>query len=421
MFRKNVRYCSEAGSAWLMYSPLIGRKTFRMTIVLKESINEKKLKEAVKDMKTRVPKFFVRLERNCIRDYFVYAEDIDVVEQAPGIPPREIQLFNTKKPLFRVIHSGKSISLEADHELTDGYGAMLFLRSLLARYFQLIGININYCDYIHFIEDAPKDEEFADCFTECRINEKIPLNILKDDENTFNTKLGDYQDFCRLVNISMNTKDVIHQSKIHGTSVTEYFAAVILYAFYLNSDKPVTDRMCINIPISLRGLVGSKTMRNFSDTITIGLIPSMGRGASFSEFVSSLKGSITLRTDKKALMQRINKSIMEIQNPLFNKLPRFIKLYFFKKKYYCYHGSSVSSFSNIGLIDYPKEMAEHIELQYVAPIKIRQNQVAFCCMSTYNKCVITASQGNFKMEVVDKIIETLKLNGLDVDVWCVEE
>ena len=68
----------KLGKDWLLNCPIEGRKSFRMTVVIKKNVNEKILRKAALDLSARLPKFSVRIKRGIIRDYFIYAEDVRI-------------------------------------------------------------------------------------------------------------------------------------------------------------------------------------------------------------------------------------------------------------------------------------------------------------------------------------------------------
>lgn len=61
----------KLGKDWLLNCPIEGRKSFRMTVVIKKNVNEKILRKAALDLSARLPKFSVRIKRGIIRDYFI--------------------------------------------------------------------------------------------------------------------------------------------------------------------------------------------------------------------------------------------------------------------------------------------------------------------------------------------------------------
>lgn len=413
---KEQRRCYDCGSAWVSYSPLEWRKVFCMVIEIDDKINADILKKAVKEMRDRLPRFFVNLKRTKFKDYYICTEDIDIVEEAPGNPIRTVPLFDEKKPLFRILYKENKLFIEFDHGLTDGNGMMMFFRSLITHYFELLGTQIGVYEYIHSIREQESGEEYIDNYIRCRVKEKIPMELLKDPENTVSNSLGEYQKYCYITVITFQTKDIVDKARKYFVSVTEYFATVILYAFYLEQQPQKGERMCINIPFDLRVVMGNQTLRNSSDTITIGLIPSSSQGASFLEFISSIRGQIKRRTEKGVLMQRIKRSVLITQNPFFKSLPQSLKLLAYIKHYYRLHGSSVTSFSNLGLVKYPKEVCGHIKSEYVAAVtNVRRGQVAFYCMSTEDKCVLTASHGSKDMDVINRLKKLLDSDDLEYE------
>jgi hypothetical protein len=70
-----------------------------------------------------------------------------------------------KKSAFRVIVYQNRIAVEFFHALTDGTGALIFLKNLVAEYLeQKHGISIPFEDGIMDRRTEPKDQELEDCF-----------------------------------------------------------------------------------------------------------------------------------------------------------------------------------------------------------------------------------------------------------------
>ena len=134
------------------------------------------------------------------------------------------------------------------------------------------------------------------------------------------------------------------------------------------------------------------------------------------DFIMEIKGSIKERLDRDTLILRINASVTKVENSALKILPRFIKLQIFKKLYYQYHGPSLTSLSNLGLVKYPSEIDEYVDSEYVVPFRIRKMQESFCCMSTSEKCIISAIEGSKELFIVDKVIEILKQNGFNIEL-----
>ena len=412
----------KTGKDWLLNCPIKGRKSFKMTVKIKNDVNEEILKKAVMDLSLRLPKFSVRIKRGLIRDYFIYAEEHDIVKEDLNILEKNIEILKTKKPLYRILYTRNTISLEADHELTDGYGAMMYLRSLIVRYFQLLGVKIAKCKDIHFVEELPKMEEFEDCYLRCKSSPNISLSKIKDDTiNVLYFNGGQYCDLVRLTNICLSIEELKKKTKEYNITVTEYLSAVILYAYFCILEKPIKRKMCITIPINLRNIIGGETLRNFSDTITIGIKPPQKDEVTLDDFIKMLNGTIKERLNPHMVISRVNASVTKVENSMLRFLPRFIKLHIFKKLYYEYHGSSLTSFSNLGIVKYPNEIEGYIESEYVFPYRIRKKQESFCCMSTSDKCIISAIEGSKELLVVDKIVEILKENRFNIEVDCYEK
>ena len=89
------------------------------------------------------------------------------------------------KHLIRILYSDYRISLEVFHSVTDGKGATLFLNSLVARYFEILGISLTNDGSFLNCKDVPSSEEIEDSFSANATNvkgnshkEKVAYNIM---------------------------------------------------------------------------------------------------------------------------------------------------------------------------------------------------------------------------------------------------
>ena len=90
--------------------------------------------------------------------------------------------FNNKnRYLIRVYYYDRQISFEAFHSLSDGYGAITFLKTLTAVYLRNRGVNIPSGNGILDISEEPPAEEMEDAYiryADSRITNKRTMKAL---------------------------------------------------------------------------------------------------------------------------------------------------------------------------------------------------------------------------------------------------
>ena len=110
---------------------------FRISVTLKEEIDPGLLDRALEEVLPRFGGFKVKLKRGFFWYYFEENKRQPFVEQESSWPCRYIDPKSNQLYLFRVSYYGARINLEVFHAVTDGMGAVNFLKELTAGYLEL--------------------------------------------------------------------------------------------------------------------------------------------------------------------------------------------------------------------------------------------------------------------------------------------
>lgn len=132
---------------------------------MKDEINPETLESALKVTAARFPSIAVRLRRGV---FWYYLEEIDsvpeVIRDTP-FPCRRMTSKEARTCAFRVLYYKNRIAVEFFHALTDGSGAMVFLKTLIAEYAeQRYGITVPAECGILSRSEEPSPEEIEDSF-----------------------------------------------------------------------------------------------------------------------------------------------------------------------------------------------------------------------------------------------------------------
>lgn len=114
---------------------------FRVSMSLKKDVVPQVLLEALKSIKERFPYYNVHLKKGLFWNYLEQNDNELKIWQDHPAPCEKIYTVLNNGYLYKVKYYKKKISLDIFHVLTDGYGAMEFLKTLVAQYLFFIGGN----------------------------------------------------------------------------------------------------------------------------------------------------------------------------------------------------------------------------------------------------------------------------------------
>ena len=111
---------------------------YRVAIILKEEIQQDLLQQALDMVLPKFSVFNCRLRQGMFWYYFEEnGKKSPTVHEEHTYPCRYIDEHRNRSYLFRVTYYGCRINLEVFHSLTDGNGALNFLKELTYQYLRL--------------------------------------------------------------------------------------------------------------------------------------------------------------------------------------------------------------------------------------------------------------------------------------------
>ncbi|MDF2685643.1 MAG: hypothetical protein K0S55_824 [Clostridia bacterium] len=389
---------------------------FRVSVTLKEKIEPDYLQKALEITLPRFPNFRFRIRRGLFWYYFEERFNIPKIENDVRNPCICIDLKDRNNFLFRLRWYEKRIALEVFHAITDGTGAMAFLKTLTSEYLKLKGVSIPYTNGILDCSEKASKEELEDSYKHyC----KMKVFRARKDNRAYNLH-GTVED-DKVVNITTGTLPlsiVLEKAKKYKVSLTEYITAVYIYAlnnvqlqFSLNKKLfPVK----IAIPVNMRNYYPSKTLRNFILFINPGIDPNYGE-YTFEEILNQVHHFMRYELNEKSLNAQMSKNLSSEKNPLIRIFPLFLKN-FAVSQIYNHVGESryTSTLSNLGLITIPDEMKNHVERFDFILGRSLQNSIS-CAICTFgDKLSINFSRRIRESYVEKNFFTFLVKNGIPV-------
>ena len=333
---------------------------FRMAAVMKSEVNPELLQQALEDIIDRFPSFRVTLKKGFFWYYFQYITELPKVCEESAFPCSMMPVTG-KDYMFRVLYRGNRIAVEVFHSITDGTGCITFLKTLLFRYCELCGAQIDEMGDILHYDDNPVPEEIEDSFGRCIDRSKGALP--RTEPKAYQIKgQKEKRGVLNVTHGSMPFEQIHAAAKRFGCTVNTYLVAALTLAFmnrqqYERKSKKFPVR--IQVPINLRRMMGSTTLRNFAgyyNTTT-----PYGEWK-FEEIVAELDGQLKENINEDYCQRFINSNVSLEKNPIIRVAPRFLKTFFMDISFYLV-GESVMScaFSNIGNVSTPEAMKEYVD------------------------------------------------------------
>lgn len=330
MARKKKPDWYTLDNAGILYSALQREEysaVYRFSAVLTEAVDPAALQRAVDECVPRFPGFSVRIKKGA---FWYYFEPND----APG-PFVQPDIANPCQPmrfqedngwLIRFYYYEKRISLEVFHALSDGAGALVFFRTVLAAYFREVGHDVPYSGPgLLDLREPPLKEEREDAYARYA-GKKVLRGSMKG--KAYQNK-GTAEPFYTL-NVTMGflPLDKLRQvAKGRGVTVTEYLTAVLLKVLIdkQRRERPVREKpVALAIPINLRPWFPSATLRNFIITIRPVIDPSLG-DYPFEDVLHYAHHFMRLEQDKARMRATFTGNVHFQTNKFLGVMPVFLK------------------------------------------------------------------------------------------------
>lgn len=333
---------------------------FRLSVTLKEPVDKTVLQAALDVTAKRFPSLCARLRKGLFWYYLQelpHAPEISEEYEAPLMPMGKEEVG---KSAFRVIAYDRRIAVEVFHSLTDGNGALVFLKTLTAEYLrQKYGTQIPCTHGILDIEQAPTAEELEDSFL------KNAAPVAADRKERTAWHLSGTPDRQRLVCLTLDTAVLLEKAHTYGVTATAFLCAALMEALQRLQKEQVAEQkkrkpIKVLIPVNLRKLFPSKTLRNFALYTTPEILPRLG-GYSFDEICKIVSHHMASEITPKQMGMKIAVNVGSEKALAVKLLPLFIKNAVMKAVFDTVgERKSCLTLSNLGLVTLPEEMADAV-------------------------------------------------------------
>ena len=334
---------------------------FRISATLKDKIDPDILQSALEVTIRRFPSVAVGLKKGVFWYYLEQISHAPSVEPDTPYPTTRMSKKDISKCAFRVFYYENRIAVEFFHALTDGSGALIFVKSLTAEYVeQKYGITVTASDGVLDRDEAPSEKELEDSF----IKYSGDISYSRDNSAAYHLQgTKDPDGFKTVVCFMFKVDDVLALARKYNATITALFASVLISVIadmqnettpHKKKQKPVR----VLIPVNLRKFYPSDTLRNFAYFALPGIDPRIG-DYSFEEIVKSTQLQMNLSFDDKQLKSKFAANVKSEKSFILRIMPLFIKN-IAMKIVYSFVGEKTSCIvlSNLGQVKLPSEMAD---------------------------------------------------------------
>lgn len=385
---------------------------FRISATLAKEVDPGTLQRALEEILPQFEGFSVRLRRGFFWYYFEHNKRMPVIERETTYPCKYIDPHSSQLFLFRVSYFDRRINLEVFHAVTDGLGAVNFLKALVYRYLDLkrnsgtghkapqkissdVSMNVEDSYVRHYKKTAKRKYSSRKAYH--LTGEPLPL----DEENILHGYVA--------------LRELKEAGKRYGVSITRFLTASLIWAIYQEylGGKPCGESIGISIPINLRTFFGSETMANFFAVTLIDFL-SAGEEHTFEEVLKTVSSQMDLKITKEKMEETISYNVSNEKKWYLRATPLFVKWCILNLIFRKNDKAYTMTLSNIGPVQIEEEYAGEIE-RFHLMIGVSRRQPVKCSVCAYKDDVIVTFTSVFQdTRLQDRFFGFLKEKGIPV-------
>jgi len=392
---------------------------FRLSATLTEDVDKAVLQKALDMTIRRFPSIAVRMKTGM---FWYYLEEIpkapDIMDEKP-YPLSRMVFDDIRKCALRVIVYKRRLAVEFFHAITDGNGGLIFLKTLLAEYIrEKYNENVPAFDGILNVLDEPTQGELEDSF----LKHAGDTKATRSDTTAFKlTGTKEKDGYLTNTTFIFDAPDILSRAKAMGVTVTSFLTAVMITAIMRIQDKQMKSRkrhkpIKVLIPVNLRKMFPSESLRNFVLYVTPGIDPRLG-DYTLDEIAKLIQSQMAIMNTKKQMQAKIAKNVGDEKALIIKLMPLFIKNIAMKIVFNAVgEKKSCLALSNLGVCKLPPEIEKYVtKMGFVLGVQAN---------APYNSGLITFKDKmylNFIRNIKEPLLErefssVLKENGIKATV-----
>ncbi len=336
---------------------------FRLSATLTEPVDQAVMQAALDVTVRRFPSISARLRKGVFWYYLQALEQAPALREEHSYPLTRMSRREMRKCAFRVIVYENRVALELFHSLTDGSGALVFLKSLIAEYLlQKHGIHVPAEQGVVGRLEEPTDGELEDSFQKYGGT----ASASRKSNNAWRLSGTPEKDaFLNLTCFQLPVDAVVEKAREYGVSVTTFLCACLMMALQNLQQTREPNQLRrksikVLIPVNLRNLFPSRTLRNFAMYTTPEIQPRLG-WYEFEEICQIVRHRMGLDITPKHMSTMIAANLRSEKILAVRMVPLFLKNLVMKSIFNSVgERKSCITMSNLGQVRLPEEMRPYV-------------------------------------------------------------
>lgn len=421
---KSLQTWSRLDNSAKIYPMLVNKKSqniFRLSVTLKEKVDKNILLDALKMTIERFPVYKVRLMKGA---FWYYLDDNHAKIKVYPLDPLSFRKITDKSCngyCFRVSYFDTQIVCDFFHAICDATGAAEFVKSLVYTYLNLSGKEVFSDQKILTVGSPVMREELEDSFL--ANYKKLPLKDLKikdmQGKNAYHIKGILFDNVGNgIIHMYCDVKEVLDICHAKGCTMTEYLGALFMMAIYesqIKGKEENANNIQLFVPINLRKIFGSKTLRNFSLFSRIGCNPY--EDMEMDKLIKIMHDNLKRDMDKDVLKDKISTTVWAEKFFLVRFVPLFVKRFFFNfSNYFFGKKKKTATLSNFGVLDIPDSMKKHVESVSFAISSNATTPLSLSIISCNGKLCITFTRRITDTQIEKNFASYLTKDGVNLTV-----
>lgn len=333
---------------------------FRISAVLNETVLPVCLQKALNRTIRRYPMMTMRIHKGLFWRYMEHSDEPLRVKREEEYPCHPLHDNINREPLLKVFYYRRRISVEAFHAITDGSGALEFLKTLVYEYLRETGKDVSPAGMIRTAASPVLAEELEDSFHRCYIPGHPPKIKYSKAYQITGTHFEPYG-----INVTqgvVSASAIRNIAKQQGASITEFILALLMYMIYRQSSQDRHDQrpIKVTVPVNLRQFFPSQSLRNFFAITSVEI--SSRQEQSLFKILCEVKEQTRKNLTKPILQDVITRNINLEKIRIARFVPLLVKDWIVKSRYFYYNDKlRTCTLTNLGKVDVPESIGAFIE------------------------------------------------------------
>ena len=387
---------------------------YRISVTLKEDIEPELLQKALNKVLPYFDVFKARMKKGIFWYFFeTNRKPAPKVLLENTYPCMYINSYANNEYLFRVTYYQKRINLEVFHVLTDGNGALTFLRELTYQY-----LRYKYPELMDKCGDTLRSETSLDK------EDSYVKNYKKSAKKGYKTEKAVIIKGEKLpvnnfgiIHGYINLEDIKAVAKKYKVTINQYLLGVLAWAIYTEylNDQPCESPISACVPVNLRPYFGSDTTRNFFAVVSA-VFKATKESYTFEEVLMEIAESLNQQITKENLEKLFSYNVSNERNYVLRAVPLFIKNIAMKSVYKASARANTTTVTNLGIINVAEEYKDYIERFHVV-LSMSKGQNIKGSVCTYKDTLVFTFSSAIRETFVQKaFFRKIAEDGIDVAI-----